>query len=698
MDDLRIRAERLLRAALGDENAHFREGQWEAVLSLVRDRSRLLLVRRTGWGKSIVYFVATALLREAGSGPTLIVSPLLALMRNQLEAARALGLHAETMNSTNEQEWQHIFAALDENNVDLILVAPERLANKIFLERAGEALFARLGMLVVDEAHCVSDWGHDFRPHYRRIASFVRFLPPNVPMLATTATADDVVVADVSEQLGGHIVVNRGPLGRASLRLDVVADLSYAARLAWLAAVLPRIPGTGIVYVLTKRDANLVSEWLQLRGINTIPYHAGIDVAERPKREESLLRNNVKALVATSALGMGFDKPDLAFVIHFQSTQSVVHYYQQVGRAGRALDSAYGIMLTGSEDDEIIDFFVRNAVPPMELIDEILEVIENSDDGLSARALAGMINTPPQRITNAIQFLELEDPSPVVKIEARYRRTAVPYAYPLERVQHLAARRYAERATLREYARTDACLMQMLSRALGDLTAPPCGRCARCIDASLLDPGDLVALTAAAEDFVTRREIRLPVRKKWPEGGLPIFGFASNRKIPEGLQAEEGRALALWQVGMIGRRLRTEKYTHGHFSDDTVRAAAKRLREWAPQPAPAWIVPMVSDRHPDLVPDFARRLAVELGVTYAEGLRKIRATAEQKEMQNSSFRARNLDGSLEVVPFDGMEQPGLLVDDMYDSGWTVAVVTALLRGAGAGPVIPMTLAKAADKE
>lgn len=697
-DDLRLRAERLLNAALNDETARFREGQWEAIASLVRERSRLLLVRRTGWGKSIVYFVATALLREAGSGPTLIVSPLLALMRSQLAAAQGLGLRAVTINSTNEQDWEAIYAALDRNEVDLLLVAPERLANRTFLENAGAALFARLGLLVVDEAHCVSDWGHDFRPHYRMIASFVRYLPTNVPMLATTATADDVVVRDVSEQLGGHIAVNRGPLGRASLRLDVVADLSYAERLAWLAKVVPHLPGSGIIYALTKRDANLVAEWLQRNGVRALPYHGGIDPPERPIREESLLRDEVKALVATSALGMGFDKPNLAFVIHFQSTQSVVHYYQQVGRAGRALESAYGVMLTGSEDDEIIEFFVRNALPPMELVEQILESVEAADDGISTNALAGKINVPPQRMATAVHFLELEEPSPIVKIGTRYRRSAVDYAYPVERVTRLAERRYAERETLRDYARKNGCLMQVLSRALGDLDAPTCGRCATCAGNSLLDAGDIGELTTQAEDFLLCREIRLPVRKKWPEGGLPSFGFESNRKISEAHQAQEGRALALWLVGTVGRRLRTEKYVTGYFSEDTVGAAAQRFQEWSPQPAPAWIVPMVSDRHPDLVPNFARRLARELGVPYVEAFRKIRPTEEQQDMQNSSFRARNLDGSLEVIRFDGMERPGLLVDDMYDSGWTVAVAAALLRDAGAGPVHPFTLSKAFDKE
>ena len=700
MDSDRLRAEalQLLRAALGDENGDFREGQWEAISSLVERKQRLLLVRRTGWGKSVVYFIATALLRRAGAGPTLILSPLLALMRNQQAAANALGLRARSINSANSDEWTAVFAELDRNEVDVLLVSPERLTNREFIDNAGAALFARMGMLVVDEAHCVSDWGHDFRPTYRLIASFVRYLPRNVPMLATTATADHTVVADVEGQLGGGIVVNRGPLGRASLHLDVLAGLTYAERLAWLAIVVPRIPGTGIIYALTTADVNLVAAWLRHCGIDAVGYHGKIDDPDRQLREDALLTDSVKVVVATSALGMGFDKPNLAFVIHFQSTQSIVHYYQQVGRAGRALDTAYGIMLTGSEDDEIIDYFVRNALPPKELVDAIVQTIDESEDGLSTARLAGMINVRPQMIQRAITFLELEEPSPIAKIDTRYRRTALDYAYPLERAQALADRRNRERAKIREYAGKRACLMQELSRELGDEGAPECGRCSVCIGRALLDPGDLAEVTARAEDFVDRREIRLQPRKQWPEGGLPEFGFPSMRQITPDQRAEEGRALALFQRGTIGRRLRTEKYPHNHFSDETVRLAAERIRAWAPQPAPAWIVPMVSERHPDLVPSFARRLANELGLTYAEALRKTRPTEEQKAQENSSFRARNLDGSLEVVAFDGMEQPGLLVDDMYDSGWTVTVAVALLRRAGAGPITPFTLSKNSDVE
>ncbi len=680
----------------------FRPGQLEAIEALGYDRKRLLLVQRTGWGKSLVYFATTKLLRENGSGPTLIVSPLLALMRNQLEMATRMGLRSERLDSDNQKvagEWERVYGALERDEVDVLLVSPERLTNASFRERVQDQLFARLGMLVVDEAHCISDWGHDFRPHYRLITQFVKFLAPNVPMLATTATADERVVEDVRAALGG-IEVARGPLGRDSLHLDVIAGLTYAERLAWLARALcdDKLPGSGIIYTLTTRDANIVAEWLRSRGIDAQAYHGKIDATDRAARERLLLDNRIKALVATSALGMGYDKADLGFVVHFQSTQSVVHYYQMVGRAGRAIDTAVCVLLTGSEDDEIIEYFVRNALPSQELMAEILDAV--TEAARTSPMLMATVNSPKSKVENALEFLALETPSPIVRIGKNWSRTAVPYAYPIERARGLAKRRAEERALMTNYVRAETCLMQFLGQSLGDASVEPCGRCGVCAGKALVEIGDIEQETERAEDFLNHREIVLPIRKVWPPGGLPRYGFASGSKIARDFRAEEGRALAYFQLGRIGRRLRSEKYTRkpARFSDTTVAEAAALIRAWNAQPAPQWIVPMPSLNRPDLIPEFADRLGEQLGLPVHRALRKLYATQEQKEMENSSFQARNLDGSIEVTPFMGMEQPGLFVDDMYDSGWTVAVAVTLLRRAGAGIVYPFTLSKASGRE
>jgi len=607
-----------LRASLGNTTAEFRDGQWETIEALVRDRARMLLVQRTGWGKSVVYFIATALLRSNGVGPTLIVSPLQALMRDQVAAAQRLGLRATRIDSSNPKDWDGAFEQIADDAVDVLFVAPERFANDTFLQRAG-AIFDRLGLFVVDEAHCISDWGHDFRPHYRRIASFVRNLPPATPILATTATADGPVIDDVREQLGTKVEVVRGPLRRDSLRLDVVADLTYAERLAWLAEALPAMAGSGIIYTLTTRDANVVAAWLTHTGILAEPYHSQMDSDLRIDRERRLQSGEIKALVATSALGMGFDKPDLGFVIHFQGAQSVVHYYQQVGRAGRAIQDAYGILLGGSEDDDIFEFFATNALPAEERVEEILSALSDHDDGLSVPGLSAIVNVPVQKIQNAIDFLALSNPTPIIKSDTRWVRTAVAYAYPRGAAQALAERRRAQRDDMSRYAEAATCCAVVLGTALGDDDGTACGRCRVCTGSPLIALPDLTARTAHAEDFLHHRVIELSPRKKWFEADLPVFGFGARKNIVEPQRAEPGRSLALFNVGSVGRRLRSEKYRDQRFSNLTVEESAALFRAWAPTPAPAWITAMPSLNRPRLVPDFARRLGDALGIPSVEG-------------------------------------------------------------------------------
>lgn len=359
----------LLQQALDDPAADFRDGQWEAVSTLINDRRKLLVVQRTGWGKSAVYFIATRVFRDEGKGPTLIISPLLALMRNQIEAAERLGIRAATINSSNREEWTRVQQQVVEGEVDALLISPERLSNDQFVTDVLEPVSGNIGLLVIDEAHCISDWGHDFRPDYRRIVNIIRGLPSNMPVLATTATANDRVVRDIQEQIG-DIAIQRGALMRESLRLQAMEVADPAGRLAWLAQNVPGLPGSGIVYTSTVRDAERVARWLNQQGINAAPYHGSVEAegyedsnAYRQALEEQLSRNELKVVVATSALGMGYDKPDLGFVIHYQAPGSVVSYYQQVGRAGRAIDEAVGLLMAGGEDSDIQEFFRLNAFP-----------------------------------------------------------------------------------------------------------------------------------------------------------------------------------------------------------------------------------------------------------------------------------------------------------------------------------------------
>ena len=405
---LEARANELLRELAGPE-AEFREHQLEAVRDLVADRARVLCVQRTGWGKSAVYFLATALLRERGAGPALIVSPLLALMRNQIAAAERLGISALTINSTNRDEWDEVRALLADDAVDLLLISPERLNNPRFRQDMLPLFAERVGLVVVDEAHCISDWGHDFRPDYRRLRDMLAALPEGVPVLGTTATANDRVVGDVEEQLGGAVKTYRGELGRSSLRFEVVELPGQADRLAWLATWLEQLPGSGIVYTLTKRDADVVAEWLNTRGIPAEAYSGEIESERRIAVEDRLLSNELKCVVATSALGMGYDKPDLGFVVHYQAPGSVIAYYQQVGRAGRAIDRAEVVLLRGAEDRRIQDFFIEQAFPRRELVERVLARIEAAgEDGASTPELTAEVNLGRGRIEAMLKVLDVE--------------------------------------------------------------------------------------------------------------------------------------------------------------------------------------------------------------------------------------------------------------------------------------------------
>jgi ATP-dependent DNA helicase RecQ len=367
---VRERADAVLRELAGGD-ARLREDQWSAIEALVVDHRRALVVQRTGWGKSAVYFVATALLRAAGAGPTVIVSPLLALMRNQIDAAARAGITARTINSANAEEWETVQAEVAAGAVDVLLVSPERLNNPDFRDQVLPRLAASTGLLVVDEAHCISDWGHDFRPDYRRLRTMLADLPAGVPVLATTATANSRVTADVAEQLGtggGEALVLRGPLDRESLKLGVVQLGDPAHRLAWLADRLGELPGSGIVYTLTVAAAEEVTAFLRQRGFAVASYSGRTEDVDRRSAEADLLANRVKALVATSALGMGFDKPDLGFVVHLGSPQSPIAYYQQVGRAGRGIKQAEALLLPGPEDQAIWRYFASLAFPPEEQV------------------------------------------------------------------------------------------------------------------------------------------------------------------------------------------------------------------------------------------------------------------------------------------------------------------------------------------
>ena len=697
-------AESLLRQMLGDDRV-FRDGQWEAIHASALLRQRVLVVQRTGWGKSIVYFIATKILRDRGSGPALLVSPLLALMRNQVDAARKIGLRTFTINAENVGEWRDVRTALTRDECDLLLVSPERLANAEFRASVLPQIQNSIGLFIVDEAHCISDWGHDFRPDYRRIVRILRLLPPKVPVICTTATANNRVVQDIVAQIP-NLNVQRGPLTRASLKLFNIKLRDQSERLAWLAQFVPQLSGSGIIYCLTIPDTRRVAAWLQHHGIKALEYNSKLENDQRLEAERLLIGNECKALVATVALGMGFDKPDLGFVIHFQRPGSVIAYYQQVGRAGRAVDEAYGILLSGREDDEIQDYFIRSAFPPAEIMSKVLRAVEAAE-GVTVNELMSEMNYRRGVFDKALKLLEVD--GAVVRDGRSYVRTTNRWHPDLMRAPEVTQHRREEVDEIARYVEHQGCLMEFLARALDDPSPQPCGKCMNC---SALTQRQTISshLINDAVKFLRADDLAFDARKQWPTAVLTELSQVMpeavgstqqqqlSTRIPIQLRPEPGRILSIYGDAGWGRAVADGKYHVKRFSEDLVVASSQLIQErWRPEPFPEWVTCIPSNREPTLVADFAKRLADALNLPFFPVVTKRRDTEPQKNMENSVQQLRNLLGAF-AVEHDILNTPVLVVDDVIDSGWTLTMIGILLRISGSGSVFPFALAKATSSD
>ncbi|BCL23453.1 RecQ family ATP-dependent DNA helicase [Streptomyces tuirus] len=711
--ELRAAADAVLARLVGDISgeARLREDQWRAIEALVADRRRALVVQRTGWGKSAVYFVATSLLRARGSGPTVIVSPLLALMRNQVEAAARAGIHARTINSSNTEEWDAVQDEITAGKVDVLLVSPERLNNPDFRDQVLPRLAAATGLLVVDEAHCISDWGHDFRPDYRRLRTMLADLPPGVPVLATTATANARVTADVAEQLGtggsSDALVLRGPLDRDSLSLSVLRLSDAAHRMAWLAEHLDELPGSGIIYTLTVAAAEEVTAFLRQRGHTVASYTGKTENADRQQAEEDLLDNKVKALVATSALGMGFDKPDLGFVVHLGSPSSPIAYYQQVGRAGRGVEHAEVLLLPGREDEAIWKYFASLAFPSEDLVRRTLDILGHAEKPLSLPALEPLVELRRSRLETMLKVLDVD--GAVKRVKGGWIATGQPWTYDAERYAWVARQREAEQQAMRAYASATDCRMEFLQRQLDDEAAKPCGRCDNCAGPRFAADTSEEALDAARVDL-GRAGVEVEPRRMWPTG-LPAIGVDLKGRIPAGEQAASGRALGrLSDIGW-GNRLRpmfAPQAPDGPVPDDVAKAVVDVLADWAKGPGgwapgapesgprPAGVVTVASRTRPQLINSLGARIA-EIGRLPLLGAVEYTGDAFPGSRSNSAQRLKALDGALAVPPalasaLTEAQGPVLLVDDYTETGWTLAVAARMLRRSGAQGVLPLVLA------
>ena len=687
---LRAQAEAHLRALAG-EGAVLRDDQWTAIEALVAQRRRALVVQRTGWGKSAVYFVATALLRAQGSGPTVIVSPLLALMRNQIAAASRAGIHAVTINSTNVEEWAATYADVSRGDVDVLLLSPERLNNPDFRDNVMPALAAACGLLVVDEAHCISDWGHDFRPDFRRLRTLLPELPAGIPVLATTATANTRVVSDVTEVLGlgsSDVLVLRGSLDRESLHLGVLDLPSSEHRLAWLAEHLESLPGSGIIYTLTVAASQDVATYLRDRGFAVAAYSGQTEQAERLAAEDDLINNRVKALVATSALGMGFDKPDLGFVIHFGAPASPIAYYQQVGRAGRGFDKAQVILMPGPEDQAIWDYFASVGFPAEDHVRTTLRVLDDSSAPMSTASLETHVELSRSRLETMLKVLDVDGAAK--RVRGGWIATGEPWSYDAERYAKVDQVRRDEQRAMREYIASTDCRMRFLRLQLDDDGAADCGRCDNC-GGLVLDSTVGVEAVSTAHDVLTRPGVVLDPRRMWPSA-MPSLGVNLKGKLSAAELAEPGRAVARFTDLGFGSRVRSVVRADEPISEDLVRASVQVLASWGWAERPSAVVHVGSQARPQLVASIAARLAEigrleDLGVVPHHGPSALGRS-------NSAMRLRDV-VSAYPLPAEVAEliagRAVLLVDDFVDTGWTLAVVARQLRMAGASHVYPFVL-------
>lgn len=711
---LRDEAEGHLRALAGPD-ARLRDDQWTAISALAAERRRALVVERTGWGKSAVYFIATALLRARGAGPTVIVSPLLALMRNQVEAAARAGIRARTINSSNIDEWSAVYDEISSGLVDVLLVSPERLNNPSFRDQVLPSLAKASGLVVIDEAHCISDWGHDFRPDYRRIRTLLADLPAGIPVLATTATANARVTRDVAEQLGaaGEVLVLRGELDRESLRLAVVELPTAHQRLGWLAGRLlsGELPGSGIIYTLTVATAYDTAAFLRDQGLPVSAYSGKDDPATRLAAEEDLLANRVKALVATSALGMGFDKPDLGFVVHLGAPQSPVAYYQQIGRAGRGVESAEVVLLPGREDRDIWAYFASLAFPPETQVRTTLSALADAGRPLSTTALETRVDLSRGRLESMLKVLDVD--GAVRRVSGGWEATGASWAYDAERYARVAGERAREQRAMLGYLDTDECRMEYLRRELDDDGAAPCGRCDNCTGrhwevpdtpggrAAGRDGSDDAARAESARERLLRPGVSVEPRKMWPTGMKELGVTGASGKIAAPLLAEQGRALGrLTDIGWGStlRSLLSAEAADGPVPDQVFDAVVKVLAAWDWAERPAGVVTLPSHSRPELIGSLAQRIAAIGRLRPLGSLAYAGAGAGPgPRRHNSAQRVRSLWDAFTVPPTVGdaiasLGGPVLLVDDQIETGWTMTVAARLLREAGASAVLPFALA------
>ena len=680
-NEMKHKAESALECFLGPGKS-FRDGQYEAIEAMLTNK-RTLVVQRTGWGKSMVYFVCTKILREEQRGLTLIISPLLSLMKNQIEAAAKAGLKCETLNSSKTlEEKSQILESMEKGEVDLVLTTPETLFTPIVQDALPKI---KIGLFVVDEAHCISDWGHDFRLEYCRINKIISSMLKNVPILATTATANDRVVEDLKQQLGGDVFVSRGPLMRKNLSIQVLNLRYKATRYAWLIDNINKIPGSGIIYCLTQNDCEHLTEFLNENEISARAYHSGLDEVINQETEQLFMKNEIKVIVATIKLGMGYDKPDISFVIHYQMPSNVVAYYQQIGRAGRNIARAYTFLMYGVEDLDIQNYFIETAFPSKSEATRVYSLIAENE-GVKLYDIMYHLNCSKGRVEKTLKFLENEEL--IYKEKSKYYASANTFVYNEAHYNEVKDIRYKEQSQMLNFIQTDGCYSKYIVNCLDDKTTENCGICKNCIGHE--EFSSVVSKESLRKAVAFLEKVLLPIepRVRWAKTDL-----SGQTRID--MPNEEGICLSIYGEQGYGAMVKNGKYETKKFCDSLVEKSANVLRKLISEKGISQLAYVPSLRS-DVVKDFAFRLAAKLGIPCIDVIQK-NAAKMQKEMENSSFQCSNAQKSFSLRDGTSLSGSILLVDDVVDSKWTLTVCGYLLRTAGAEHVYPYALACSSKK-
>lgn len=650
--------------------ASFRDGQ-DFAINKVLHKKRVLVVQKTGWGKSLVYFLATKLLRQRGEGVTLIISPLLALTRNQIDSTKKYGIVADCINSQinkTVKEREQIVNRCNHRQCDVLFITPEQLQKEDFIQLLSQL---KIGLFVVDEAHCISDWGHDFRPDYRRIHQLLQILPKNIAVLATTATANERVIADVANQLGDCEII-RGDLQRESLHLHKLYLPTTEKKYAWIAKNLKTLPGSGIIYATTIRECERLAAWLRHNAIDASAYHSNLNEDNKIELENQLMNNKLKVLVSTIALGMGYDKEDISFIIHYYTPKSVIEHYQQIGRAGRGIDQAVCILLYGGkEENSINEYFIYNSFPKQEYIDYVLDFL-NQNNEVKKSTLEKEMNVKTATLDQILKLLMIE--GFITKdSKGRYYRTLKPYNSQKDYYDSVIQMKLRDYQELLDFQQTNDCQMAYLTRALDDPHSRKCGKCSTCVGNHWNWTNDKLSIeeiekvfTFFAKDFII-----IEPRKK---------SMIYNRKLTK--VYENGLALSYYHE-VLGQEAKRGKYTDQHFSDLLVKASVDKLKRFFREKeigiTNLIVVPIPSNRWPQLVPDFAERLANTLQCKYVHIFAKKPNEPEQKSLLNSIHQEQSIRNHLYIFNMVQLDnQHILLVDDFVDSKWTFTVATELL--------------------